>query len=138
MRSSGIARLGSPDGISPVIGTPLRRQPEQRRANDGQRHDEQRDRPARQPFLAEQQQHDRDRADRKNEKLHLSELPDQHIDPLEEIVSATRHAEQTRKLRHGDGEAGADLEADQDRVADQQRDHAQAQKPGQDAQARRR
>ena len=59
----------------------------------------------------------------------LPELPDQHMDALEEIVSAARYTEQGRKLSHRNGEASTDLEPDQDRVADQERDHAQAQEP---------
>ena len=123
---------GKPAGISPVTGTPSAGSPSSDAANR-QRDNAERDRLPRQQALAEDEQQDRDDSDGQNEDLHLAELPGEQQRPLEKIVAAARHAEQAWQLGHGDGQAGAGLEADQDAVADQLHQDAQPQQPGEQA-----
>ena len=57
------------------------------------------------------------------------ELADEQQCPFKEIVSAAGNAEQARQLGHHDRQPGAGLEANQDTVADQAHEHAQAEQP---------
>ena len=64
--------------------------------------------------------------------MNLGELPGQQEGSFKEIVAAALHAEQAWQLGHGDGQAGAGLEAHQDAVADQLHERAQTQQPGEE------
>ena len=75
-------------------------------------------------------------ANDKHDKLHVPQLSEQQVDALEEIMTAAFHAEQFGQLRHRDRQSGADLEADQDAVADQSHQHTQPEQPGKQTQAR--
>jgi hypothetical protein len=115
-----------------------RRQSEDRRHDDRQRHHAQCDRLARQTLCAGKQQENGDNTDSNNDELRLADLRSQKPKPLEEIMATALHAKQTWQLGHGDGQARADLEADEDAVADQFDQHAQPQGPGDQAQRRHR
>ena len=67
------------------------------------------------------------------DRVNPAELAEQQIHTLEEIVATASNAKQTRQLGHGDGQAGAGLEADEDAVADQFDQNAQPQGPGDQA-----
>ena len=86
-------------------------------------------------MLAEDDQPDRDDTDDENDVMHLAELPGKKHDPVKEIMAPACHAKQTWQLGHGDGQAGAGLEAHQDTVADQLHQRAQPQQPGEQAKA---
>ena len=119
-----------------MTGTPRDGRPKQCRHHDRQRHDGESDRLSRQQPFAEQQEQERNGADRQDEQIDVAELTGEPDRAVEEIVAAAGNAEQARQLAHDDGESGAGLEADQNAVADQANENAEFEKPGDQAKQR--
>ena len=82
------------------------------------------------------EQSDRNNAYDENDVVHLAELPEQQPSPIKKIVPPACHAKKARQLRHGDGQAGASLEAHKNTVADQLHERAQSQQPSEHAKRR--
>ena len=129
--------MGRPAGISPVVGTPSAGSPSYGGSNDRQRDNPERDRFSRQQPFAKHDQPDRDDPDDENDVVHLTELPGQQPNPFKKVMTTACHAEKTWQLSHGDGQAGASLEAHKNTVADQLHERAQSQQPSEQAKSLR-
>ena len=77
------------------------------------------DRPPRGEPIPCHDDQDGDDANAEHNRVNPAELAEQQIHTLEEIMATAGNAEQTGQLGHGDGQAGAGLEADENAVADQ-------------------
>jgi hypothetical protein len=60
-------------------------------------------------------------------------LPGQNQQPLRHVVTTAADAEQPRQLRNGDGQTGTGFESCQHAVAYQLDQHAQSERPGEQA-----
>ncbi len=83
--------------------------------------------------FANQQQQDRDTANRQHDQIRVGELSGQPNDPFEEIVPAASYAEQARQLSHDDRQACARLEAYEDTVTDEADEETEFEQPRDEA-----
>ena len=102
-----------------------------RQHDDRNHHDEQRDRPARQEFFAEQQHGDRGETEGEHGEIGIRQLAARGRSMRSKKLSAALDAEQLRQLRHGDRQRSAGLEAEQDRFADEVDERTQLEQPRQ-------
>ena len=135
-RNPGRWKSGRPCGNSPTTLKP--RSPSGVTDNTTMEsdHHEQRDRAARQEFLAQQQHGQRDETESQHGEIGIGELAAQDGDALEEDLPAALDPEQLGQLRHGDRQRRAGLEAEQDGFADEVDEGTQSQQPCQHAHGR--
>ena len=117
---------------------PQRRKPQNGRGNDRQRDDAKRDRSSGQQSFAEYDQPDRDNPDGENDECVWPICPANSQVRSKKLCPPPGNAKKAWQLGHGDGQAGAGLEAHKNAVADQLDEHAQSQQPGEQAKRRHR
>ena len=107
----------------------MRAETEHGARDDRERDDGERHRATRQHAVADQEEHQRRHRDGQDHRVCAGKLVDQGRDSLEEVIPTARNAERARELRHRDADSGARLEADQDGIAHEAGERAQAERP---------
>ena len=104
-----------------------------RHHHEGERHQQQGHRTARQPPFSQYQQGQGDETTTEHDEMRVAELTGKHPDAGKEVLTAARHPKEFRQLRHGDAERGAGFKPHQNRFADEIDQSAQPQRPRQHA-----